>query len=249
MAVTEVLSTNADARDAKEATMQKDERDLLDVLKFELEFVEKGGYGRSPREPWRPQFIFEDSPTCMNYDCKENPGPCSDCVLMHWIPDERREDKAACRHIPLGRSGETLDSLYRYGDQQEIEGAVSTWLRATISQLEAQRKSGRQNRSEHSLPSGTLVKGTPLYQQLHPKCANPGCPAAFHWLGGGKFFRFRADQPADASPSNFHGVKHFCLCERCSHMFTLVHYEENGVVLRLLCAELPVEERKTLPAA
>jgi hypothetical protein len=249
MAVTEVLSTNADARDAKEATMQKDERDLLDVLKFELEFVEKGGYGRSPREPWRPQFIFEDSPTCMNYDCKENPGPCSDCVLMHWIPDERREDKAACRHIPLGRSGETLDSLYRYGDQQEIEGAVSTWLRATISQLEAQRKSGRQNRSEHSLPSGTLVKGTPLYQQLHPKCANPGCPAAFHWLGGGKFFRFRADQPADASPSNFHGVKHFWLCERCSHMFTLVHYEENGVVLRLLCAELPVEERKTLPAA
>jgi hypothetical protein len=229
--------------------MLRDERDLLDVLKFELEFVEKGGYGRSPREPWRTQFIFEDSPTCMNYDCKESPGPCSDCVLMHWIPDERREDKAACRHIPLGRSGETLDSLYRYGDQQEIEGAVSTWLRATISQLEGQRKSGRQNRSEHSLPSGTLVKGTPLYQQLHPKCANPGCPAAFHWLGGGKFFRFRADQPADASPSNFHGVKHFCLCERCSHMFTLVHYEENGVVLRLLCAELPVEERKTLPAA
>lgn len=45
--------------------MQKDERDLLDVLKFELEFLEKGGYGRSPRQAWRPQFIFEDSPTCM----------------------------------------------------------------------------------------------------------------------------------------------------------------------------------------
>jgi len=27
--------------------MQKDERDLLEVLKFELNFVEKGGYGLS----------------------------------------------------------------------------------------------------------------------------------------------------------------------------------------------------------
>ena len=35
--------------------MQKDERDLLEVLKFELEFLEDGGYGRSPRTPWRPQ--------------------------------------------------------------------------------------------------------------------------------------------------------------------------------------------------
>jgi len=41
--------------------MQKDERDLLEVLKFELTFLEQGGYGRSPRTPWRPQYIFEDS--------------------------------------------------------------------------------------------------------------------------------------------------------------------------------------------
>ena len=41
--------------------MQKDERDLLDVLKFELQFLEDGGYGRSARTPWRPQYIFEDS--------------------------------------------------------------------------------------------------------------------------------------------------------------------------------------------
>ena len=68
--------------------MQKDERDLLDVLKFELNFLEKGGYGRSTREPWRPVLIFEDSPTCMNYDCKNDPAPCSDCVLMQLVPPE-----------------------------------------------------------------------------------------------------------------------------------------------------------------
>jgi hypothetical protein len=231
-----------------EGIMHKDERDLLDVLKFELEFLEKGGYGRSPREPWRPQFIFEDSPTCMNYDCKENPGPCSDCVLMHWIPNENREDKFACRHIPLGPSGETLDSLYRYGDQHEVEEAVSNWLRATISQLEEERKSAHLKASEHVLSSDTPPKPTPLYQQLHPKCANPGCPVAFHWLGGGKFFRFRPNQPAEESLPNTHGVKHFWLCERCSHAFTLVYERENGVVLRLLSAELPfIEEPKKLP--
>ncbi len=73
--------------------MQKDERDLLEVLKFELQFLEDGSYGRSPRTPWRPQYIFEDSLTCMNYDSKENPGPCGDCVLMQLVPPERRSER------------------------------------------------------------------------------------------------------------------------------------------------------------
>jgi len=99
--------------------MQKDERDLLEVLKFELQFLEDGGYGRSPRTPWRPQYIFEDSLTCMNYDSKENPGPCSDCILMQLVPPQHRSEKIPCRHIPFNESGETLDSLYRCSDQQE----------------------------------------------------------------------------------------------------------------------------------
>ena len=42
--------------------MQRDERDLLAVLKFELEFLEKGGYGRGPPEAWRPQYISRIHP-------------------------------------------------------------------------------------------------------------------------------------------------------------------------------------------
>src|ERR1700682_5373741 len=123
----------------RRSKMQKDERDLLEVLKFELEFLKAGGYGRSPRTPWRPQYIFEDSLTCMNYDSKENPGPCSDCVLMQLVPPERRSEKIPCRHIPFNVSGETLDSLYRCSDQNEIEETVGGWLRATIQRLEADR--------------------------------------------------------------------------------------------------------------
>jgi hypothetical protein len=237
--------------------MPKDERDLLEVLKFELNFLEKGGYGRSPREPWRPRFIFEDSPTCLNYDCKENPAPCSDCVLMHWVPPESREAKIPCRQIPLGPSGETLDSLYRYGDQREIEEAVGNWLRATIQRLEEQRKAEGLEGTKRQPASGEGLKGTPLYQQQHPKCANPGCPTAFHWLQGGRFFRF-SPEPGNAGPveqptelpTDRHDVKHFWLCEHCSQVFTLVYTEENGVVLKLLRPELPLATgRKEMPAA
>src|SRR5271169_4519484 len=116
--------------------MQKDERDLLDVLRFELRFLKDGGYGRSPRAPWRPQYIFEDSLTCMNFDSQESPAPCSDCVLMQLVPPEQRAEKIPCRHIPFNVFGETLASLYRNGTQQEIEATVIEWLQATIPRLE-----------------------------------------------------------------------------------------------------------------
>ena len=235
--------------------MQKDERDLLEVLKFELNFLEKGGYGRSPREAWRPQFIFEDSPTCMNYDSKENPEPCSHCVLMQLVPPAFRSATTPCRHIPMNQAGESLDSLYRYDDQSEIEESVEKWLRRTINELEEGRKqvqpdSGRQV----AVPDSSDIPGTPLFHKFHPKCANPACPTAFHWLGGGKFFRFRPDEAGvvaergdgDAS-GNLHGVRHFWLCERCSHVFTLLHDREHGIVLHLLWPELPLAETRAQP--
>jgi hypothetical protein len=119
--------------------MPQDERNILDVLKSELYFLKKGGYGRSPREPWRAQLIFEDSPSCMNYDSKENPGPCTECVLMQFVPPERRGDRIPCRHIPLTPEGETIQELYRGGTQQELEDTMADWLRATIARLETEK--------------------------------------------------------------------------------------------------------------
>jgi hypothetical protein len=120
--------------------MPQDTRDTLEALKFELNFLGKGGYGHSPRQPWRAQLIFEDSPTCMNYDTKSHPGPCNDCFLMHFVPLESRGETVPCRHIPLSKSGETLNDLYRGGTQQEIEDALGSWLRNTIARLEAEHE-------------------------------------------------------------------------------------------------------------
>ena len=136
--------------------MQKDERNLLDVLKSELNFLEKGGYGRSPREPWRPELIFEDSPTCMNYDCKNDPAPCSVCVLMQLVPPEIRSGKIPCRQIPLNTGEETLDSLYRWSDQHDIEDTLRTWLVATIAEIEGRRRDSRPTAGGQS-PAGSGV--------------------------------------------------------------------------------------------
>jgi hypothetical protein len=123
--------------------MLNDDRDVLEVLKFELQFLERGGYGRSPREPWRQPLALEDSPTCMNYDTKEHRAPCVDCVLMQLVPPDQRAEKIPCRHIPLTAEGETLDYFYRCGSQVEIEDALKNWLKSTIERLEMERGSAQ----------------------------------------------------------------------------------------------------------
>jgi hypothetical protein len=142
--------------------MDKDERDLLDVLKFELGFLEKGGYQRSPLTPWRAPLIFEDSPTCATYYREQNPQPCGECLLMQFVPNDLREKKIACRHIPLNAEGDTLDSLYHWAYEPEIETAMRRWLVLTIQRLE---KSVPQNGSPLSgSKSKPHVPGAPICQ-------------------------------------------------------------------------------------
>jgi len=117
-------------------TMPQDDRNTLEVLKSELNFVKRGRYGRFPREPWRAQLFLEDSPTCMNYDCKENQTPCAECLLMQFVPANKYGEKHPCRHIPLTSDGHTLIQMYRGGTEQEIEEALAIWLEREIAKLE-----------------------------------------------------------------------------------------------------------------
>ena len=116
--------------------MTKDQRSPLDVLRAELKFIEKGGYRHTARAPWRPHFMFQDSPTCLNFDPFQPPKPCSDCVLTQLVPENARLHKVPCRYIPLNAKGETVDSFYRTGTQEELEAAVLQWIKATIERLE-----------------------------------------------------------------------------------------------------------------
>ncbi|MFZ0821283.1 MAG: hypothetical protein WAM91_14540 [Candidatus Acidiferrales bacterium] len=233
--------------------MATDNRNLLDVLKSELEFLEKGGYGSSPREPWRCPLIFEDSPSCMNFDTKDHPAPCEECILMQLVPGEDRGRTIPCRHIPLSPNGDTLESLYHWASQREIEDVMRNWLRVTIAKLEsAPILSAMPSETEGiSIPTYdgvTPQKGTAMFEHIYPKCANPACPAAFHWLAGGKFFRFHAptavlsEHTMAESPDHSHHVKHYWLCDRCANIYFLNYEEPQGVVVRPLWAELPPSE-------
>jgi hypothetical protein len=116
-----------------------DIRDILEVLRFELKFAEDGGYGRSPRAPWRAPSIFEDSPTCPNFNDRGRPLPCAECLLIEFVPQTEREKELPCRLIPLTQHGETIEDLYRSGTQEELEEALTGWLRRQIRAIERER--------------------------------------------------------------------------------------------------------------
>ena len=119
--------------------MARDDRDILDILRFELSFLEDGGYGRSPHAPWRAPAIFEDSPICPNFCDPARPHPCESCLLEQFVPDGQKKESIPCRFIPLTPGGPTVEDLYRAGSQSEMEQALAKWLRSQIARIEGER--------------------------------------------------------------------------------------------------------------
>ncbi|MGB7437202.1 MAG: hypothetical protein WBR26_26445 [Candidatus Acidiferrum sp.] len=116
----------------------RDRNRLTAVLRAELAFLEQGGYRRGPRYPWRPNFVFEDSPTCINFHGTQERQPCTECPLIDFVPTAGREKQYPCRHIHLTERGETVNSFYEWGTEEELEAALKAWLIGTLEELEAQ---------------------------------------------------------------------------------------------------------------
>lgn len=119
--------------------MTKDDRDILELLKEELDFIEKGGYGRSVRTPWLPKSAFQDSLTCINYGYPYRAHPCVECHLLDFVAPEHQTEAVPCHHIHLNAAGETIEDLECEDNQSKLEAAVKGWLQTQISQIEAQR--------------------------------------------------------------------------------------------------------------
>jgi hypothetical protein len=189
--------------------MTQDTRGLLDVLKAELELLEKGGYLDPVRANWRPEFIFQDSPTCLNFKSAQPPRPCSDCILMQLLPEDLRSEKIPCRYIPLSEHGETIDSFYRSGTQEELQAAVAQWLKTMIARLERGKSEGC----------------------MFSVCANPNCHAIFDYRQG-RLFRFRKDHVAAEKASSAHSVQHFWLCGVCCGVYALEYRDGRSVLIK-----------------
>ncbi len=122
--------------------MTKCNPDALEVLNSELRFLERGGYRCCLLRPWRPQLAFIESRTCQKNAVGE-PQNCDGCVLMQFVSSERRHEATPCWHIPLNEIGQTVDSFYRWGTEDELEHALRTWLWSTILSIEDERRDKR----------------------------------------------------------------------------------------------------------
>jgi hypothetical protein len=121
--------------------MTKDDRDIIEILQEELDFIEKGGYGRSVRTPWLVKSIFQDSLSCLNYGYPYRAHPCNECSLIDLVPPANRSAAIPCHCIPLNEAGTTIEDMELGDDQRKLERNLKSWLRAKIEDVELQRAS------------------------------------------------------------------------------------------------------------
>jgi hypothetical protein len=121
--------------------MAKDDRDILEILQEELDFIEKGGYGRSVRTPWLTKSVFQDSLSCLNYGYPYRPHPCNECHLLDFVAPEKQSSAIPCHCIPLNEAGTTIEVLESEDNQTKLEKTLKRWLQTTIGDIELQRAS------------------------------------------------------------------------------------------------------------
>ena len=119
--------------------MSKDDRNILEILKDELNFIEKGGYGRSVRTPWQEKSAFQDSLTCINYADPNHTRPCSECRLMEFVDTDHQREEVPCHFIHLNEADVTIEELVHEDNEAKLERELKNWLRARIREIEDNR--------------------------------------------------------------------------------------------------------------
>lgn len=125
--------------------MTSDNRNLLDVLKQELRFIEAGGYRNSPSAERRPEIIFQDPPTCLNFDRSKTIRPCHECTMARLVPSDCLGERFLCRHLPLNDTGFTIDRYDRLGACGNKEAAVRDWLRKRIREWDTPSSASKES--------------------------------------------------------------------------------------------------------
>lgn len=119
--------------------MSEDRRDVLQVLRYELNFLEQGGYGRNLRQR-REISPFQDTLSCLNFGEPLRPHTCHECFLYDFVPEESRTEDVPCHFIRLDEAGNTVAKLLKSGEDRQLETLLKSWLRKTIANLETERE-------------------------------------------------------------------------------------------------------------
>ena len=115
--------------------MTQDPREVLQILRYELNYLEQGGFDRS-REMLGPESPFQGSYACINFNDPLQAHACRECRLFQFVPDSKKTEELPCHHILLGDSGETIDRLIEKNDPGHLKMVLEQWLRTTIATLE-----------------------------------------------------------------------------------------------------------------
>ncbi len=119
--------------------MSHDLRDVLQILRYELNYLEQGGYERD-RLSHGAESPFLGNLSCINFGDPMRPHACRECVLHQFVPQDKQAEEFPCHFIRLNASGETIAELMEKNDPHRLAFALENWLRTTIARLEATRE-------------------------------------------------------------------------------------------------------------
>lgn len=118
--------------------MSEDRRNVLQVLRYELNFLEQGGYSRNVRQGAISP--FRDTLSCLNFGDPLRSHACHECCLYDFVPDDSRTEDLPCHFIRLDGEGTTVATLIKNDSREGLESVLKAWLRATIARLEKERE-------------------------------------------------------------------------------------------------------------
>jgi hypothetical protein len=114
--------------------MKVDKQQVIETLRYELNFLEQGGYdhkvsGEGLPSPFRTGF------SCINFGDPLRRHACHECDLYEFVPENARTDDAPCHGIEL-EPGLTIGNLLASGERQRMVTLLEKWLREMIARLE-----------------------------------------------------------------------------------------------------------------
>jgi hypothetical protein len=113
--------------------------EIIETLRYELNFLEQGGYdhkvsGEGLPSPFRTGF------SCLNFGDPLRRHACHECSLYQFVPEKSRTDDVPCHGIEL-EPGISIGRLLAEGDRRRLVELLETWLREMISRLEEKQQS------------------------------------------------------------------------------------------------------------
>jgi hypothetical protein len=115
--------------------MAQNSDELLHVLRFELNYLEQGGFDRD-RALLGTESPFLGTIACINFGEPLRPHACHECLLRPFVPEDKLTEDLPCHYIKLNPAGETVAGFIANNDAHRMVAALEEWLRGTIARME-----------------------------------------------------------------------------------------------------------------